>query len=125
MVADAGAVSARTLARLALLLGVAGLSACGAGPYYRWGPYEPLVYEMYTEPGKADPGVQVERLTRDIGEAAAKGERIAPGVYAHLGYMYVLQGNGAAARAALETEKQLFPEGAVFVDRLLGKLEAP
>lgn len=120
MVADAGTVTAR----LAVLVAALCCAACGAGPYYHWGPYEDLVYEMYTEPGKAGPEVQVERLARDVEKTLSRGERVPPGVHAHLGYMYFLTGNLDAARAALETEKRLYPEGAVFVDRLLAKMAA-
>jgi hypothetical protein len=35
--------------------------------------------------------------------------------------MYLLQGNAAAARDALQTEKRLYPESEVFVDRLLAR----
>ena len=122
MVAGAEPLSVRAGARLALLLVV--LAGCAPASLYRWGHYEQLVYEMYTAPGKADPGVQVEKLTRDVAEAAAHGQRVPPGVHLHLGYMYFLEGNPAAARAALETEKQLFPESTVFVDRLLVQMEA-
>ena len=67
----------------------------------------------------------VEKLSRDIGEAQTKGESVPPGVHLHLGYMYFLQGNATAACRELETEKQLFPESTVFVDRLLAKMRAP
>lgn len=114
--------------RLTLLAAaLATLSACApvAGPLYHWGPYEDLLYAMYAAPGKADPGVQVERLSRDIAEAQSKGQRVAPGVHLHLGYMYWLEGNAASARQAMEAEKRLFPESAVLVDRMLAKMGKP
>ena len=80
------------------LLVVLALAGCATGPLYEWGHYEDLVYEMYVQPGKADPAVQVEKLSRDVAEAETKGRLVPPGVYAHLGYMYLLQGNAAAAR---------------------------
>ena len=124
MVAHAGPVNVRSAALLGTLVGLA-LSGCGAPPLYYWGHYEELVYDMYAKPGKATPSVQVERLSHDVEYAAANGLRVAPGVHLHLGYMYFLEGNAAAARQELETEKQLFPEATVFVDRLLAKMEAP
>lgn len=110
---------------VALLLGALVVAGCGGGPLYRWGHYEQLVYEMYVAPGKAEPGVQVEKLSRDIAEAESKGERVPPGVRLHLGYMYLMQGNAVGARSAFEAEKQFFPESTVFVDHLLAKLAAP
>ena len=119
-------MTVRVPALLASALGVLALSGCAArGPVYHWGHYEDLVYEMYVEPGKPEPGVQVEQLSRDISEANARGDRVPPGVHLHLGYMYLLEGNAAAARSEMETEKRLFPESTVFVDRLLARMSAP
>ena len=42
---------------------------------YRWGEYEQLVYEMYAEPGKAEPGTQVAKLSEDVGRTQAEGLR--------------------------------------------------
>jgi hypothetical protein len=92
-------------------------------PLYFWGDYETLVYEMYIEPGAADPATQVQKLTEDISEAGAKGMHVPPGLHAHLGYMYFLQGNTHDARLEFETEKKLFPESAKFVDGLMGRLK--
>jgi hypothetical protein len=125
LVADEGPLTVAMLRAAALLLGALLLAGCGAGPLYRWGHYEQLVYDMYVAPGKAEPAVQVEQLTRDIAEATSKGERVPPGVRLHLGYMYLMQGNAAGARQAFEAEKQFFPESAVFVDHLLARLAAP
>ena len=107
-----------------VLLALGALTGCAPRPLYHWGHYEDLVYQMYTAPGKAEPAVQVEKLSRDIGEAQTKGESVPPGVHLHLGYMYFLQGNATAACRELETEKQLFRESTVFVDRLLAKMRA-
>lgn len=92
-------------------------------PLYRWGAYEQLVYQMYAEPGKAEPGMQVAKLSEDIGRTQAEGKRVPPGVYAHLGYMHYLQGNQGAAMSAFAAEKALFPESAVFVDAILNRLK--
>lgn len=125
MVADEGPLRVAIRSALLLPLGALVLAGCGAGPLYHWGHYEELVYEMYAEPGKAEPGVQVEKLSRDIAQAESKGTRVPPGVHLHLGYMYLQQGNAAAARHELEAEKRLFPESTVFVDHLLTRLGAP
>ena len=116
----------RSLGVFLLGLAILGLSACAVqGPLYHWGPYETLVYQMYAEPGRADPSAQVEQLARDVAAAQASGERVAPGVHMHLGYMYWLQGDAGAARAEIETEKRIFPESSVFAERLLAAMRAP
>ncbi|WP_430010346.1 DUF4810 domain-containing protein [Methylophaga lonarensis] len=108
-------------AGLALLL----LTGCAQQPkqLYHWGDYENLLYIMYTEPGAADPDMQIQKLTADIQQAHAKDLRIAPGIHAHLGYMYALKGNMASAKAEFIKEKQLYPESAIFIDGMLQRME--
>lgn len=118
-------MSGRAAARFVALALAALAAGCGPGPLYHWGHYEALVYEMYAHPGKAEPAEQIEVLSTDITRAAAAGRSVPPGVHAHLGYMYLQQGNAMAARAQFETEKRLFPESAAFMDRLLAGMEAP
>ena len=86
---------------------------------YHWGQYEQLLYEMYVEPGKATPTIQVEKLTADIQQAEALGKPVPPGVYAHLGFMYALEGNTAAATNAFNTEKALYPDSQILIDGML------
>jgi len=98
-------------------------SGCAQKPLiYRWGIYENLVYEMYAKPGKADPGTQVAKLSEDIARTESEGQRVPPGVHAHLGYMYYLQGSSNAAYQEFVTERALFPESATFVDGILRRL---
>jgi len=90
---------------------------------YHWGSYEDLIYRMYVQPGKATPQIQIAQLTEDIERAAAGGQQVPPGVHAHLGYLYSMQGDPDAARRELEVEKALYPEAATFVDGLLARME--
>ncbi len=100
------------------------LSGCAtqAKPVYYWGGYEDLLYSMYLHPGEADTASQVALLTEDIQKARDNGQRVPPGVHAHLGYMQYLLGNAGAALAELETEKRLYPESTLFMDRIIKKL---
>ncbi|SBS35631.1 hypothetical protein MAQ5080_03227 [Marinomonas aquimarina] len=115
------AMTAKVLGGVALTLLVSGCSS--TQPTFYWGNYEPLIYSMYMEPGRADSGTQIALLTEDIERAAAKGIRIAPGIHAHLGYMYALQGNMAQAKSEFLIEKSLFPESSVLVDGMLQRLQ--
>jgi len=92
-------------------------------PLYRWGAYEDLIYDMYENPGKAEPGEQITRLTGDIERTHAEGKRVPPGVHVHLGYMYYIQGNESAALEEFNTERELFPESATFVDGMIGRIK--
>lgn len=95
------------------------ISGCASKSTYYWGDYEQLVHDMYIEPGSADATTQIEKLTTDIQKAQSKGKPTPPGVHAHLGYMYSLQGNTAQAKTALLQEKALYPESAVLIDGML------
>ncbi len=90
---------------------------------YRWGVYEQLIYEMYVSPGKAEPSTQVVKLSEDVERTLAEGKRVPPGVHAHLGYMYYIQGNKSAAINEFATEQALFPESAVFIEGILKRLQ--
>jgi hypothetical protein len=117
--------SRRTPRMLAALLMCSGaLSACTQQKtLYDWGSYEQLVYDMYANPGKADPGTQIAKLTEDIERINAEGHHVAPGVHAHLGYLYYTQGQVALAKEEFSLEKQLFPESAVFIDGMLARMD--
>jgi hypothetical protein len=109
-----------------LLLCAVGLSACAQQKtLYDWGSYEKLVYEMYASPGKAEPGTQIAKLTEDVERINAEGRHVAPGVHAHLGYLYYTQGQPALAKEEFAIEKQLFPESTVFIDGLLARMQQP
>ncbi len=104
---------------LALALAFAPLAGCSTGrPTYDWGRYESLLYDMYRRPGKADPSVQIAKLSEDIERAQGRGRAVPPGVHAHLGYMFYLQGNLNAALGEFQTEAMLYPESAKFMKRL-------
>jgi hypothetical protein len=107
----------KTLLILSLLI----LAGCATPSTYHWGSYEGLVHDMYMEPGNADAATQTQRLTADIEEAASKGKPTPPGVHAHLGYMYSLQGYTDNAKSELLKEKALYPEASVFIDGMIAR----
>lgn len=90
---------------------------------YYWGNYEEIIYQMYVKPGSADPGTQIQKLKEDLNKASSEGKLAAPGLHAHLGYMYFLQGDTLDALLEFEAEKKLFPESARFVDGLTGRIK--
>jgi hypothetical protein len=109
-------------ALVALLLFVAGC-AHQKPQIYRWGIYQNLIYQMYMEPGTADPGTQAAKLSEDIQRTEAEGMRVPPGVHAHLGYVYYSLGKPGLAADQFATEKTLFPESTTFIDGILDRLE--
>ncbi|SBS31332.1 hypothetical protein MSP8887_01501 [Marinomonas spartinae] len=110
------------LATTVLTLSLVGCASTKKSTFY-WGSYEGLIYDMYVEPGSADPTTQIDKLTATIQEAEANGKPVAPGIHAHLGYMYALQGNLAQSRAEFLTEKTMYPESDTLIDGMMNRLK--
>jgi hypothetical protein len=49
--------------------------------------------------------------------------RVAPGLYANLGYIYLKEGKNKLALENFKKEKALYPESARFMDRMIKKVE--
>lgn len=96
-------------------------AGCVAPPktHYYWGNYQTLILKMYVEPGSADPLTQIEKLTADLQQAESNGQMAPPGLYAHLGMMYAMNGDIGEAEKAFLEEKRRFPEAEVFIDGMM------
>ncbi len=86
---------------------------------YYWGEYEHLLQDAYMKPGAADTGTQIEKLTADIQKAAAAGKKVPPGIYAHLGFLYALEGKDSQSKAAFKQEQDLYPESRTLIEGML------
>jgi hypothetical protein len=110
--------------KVSLLLPVAAmLTGCAEPMIYSWGQYENVVYSTYSDPGKVPAERQIKLLEQDYQKARSENKPVSTGFHAHLGYLYAQVGKTDAARQSFETEKALFPESAVLMDRLLKNLE--
>lgn len=121
-----GYFASRHFAMAPVFLLVLAISACvpQREPLYYWGNYESLIYNTYVKPGDADPQKQIDLLTEDIQKSENNGKPVAPGIYAHLGFMYATQGNIKQAENAFLEEKKLYPESAVLIDGMLKRARA-
>ena len=107
-----------------LLLAALALTACAGRPsLYEWGSYEDQIYVMYNDPGKVPIENQIQDLERDYQEAKAHDRPVPPGYHAHLGYLYFQIGKVDQAYQSFVTEKALFPESAVYMDRLIARFK--
>lgn len=86
---------------------------------YHWGSYQGVVHDMYVTPENMPPAMQITKLNEDIEQAAANGQKVPPGLYAHLGMAYAAQGQPEKAAAALKKEQALFPESTTLITTLL------
>lgn len=103
----------------ALALAAAAVIFCGCGGgsrdriYYWDGSYTDSTYQYLKQEG--DVGEQIEALEKSIQKAYEKGLKVPPGLYSHLGLLYLSAGNGARARENFEKEAQAFPESKSFL----------
>lgn len=88
---------------------------------YYWGEYEQLVYNSYVKPGSADPQTQIEKITADIQKSEAMGKKTAPGINAHLGFLYAIDGKDSKSKEAFMEERSLYPESSVFIDGMMNR----
>jgi len=107
------------------LLALSVLSGCVQAPptIYQWGSYEEQIYAMYTDPGKVPVENQLQNLESDLQSIKASNGVAPPGFHAHLGYLYFQTGKPDQALQSFETEKSLYPESTVFMNRLIARIK--
>lgn len=112
-----------TIAGCALLatLSIAGCETQPDRSYY-WGNYEALIYERFEEPNGVELNKHISALERILVRAREINRPVAPGIHAHLGYLYSLRGDLDLARQSLLLEKRFYPEAGTYVDRMLDGL---
>ena len=86
---------------------------------YYWGEYEQLIHDAYVLPGSADPQTQIEKLNVDIQKTEELSKKPSPGIYAHLGFLYAIQGKNSQSKAAFMEERSLYPESETFIDGMM------
>jgi hypothetical protein len=108
----------------AALFAAAAMTGCSTAPktLYSWGGYQAKVYEHLKGQGNG-PEQQILDLEKDLEFAASKGGTPPPGLYAHLGLLYLSVGKADQAAQFWGKEKALFPESTKFVDYLLGNMK--
>ena len=114
----------KTLANFALASAAAMLlSGCADNSprqlYYWDGAYTGSVYEYLTEEG--DAGAQIAALEQSLQKAYQRAAKVPPGLHAHLGLLYLSQGNGAKFKAYVEKEAELYPESREYAMFLLNQ----
>lgn len=97
------------------------LGGCVEQQMYEWGHYEQSVYRMYHSK-EFSPSKEIVILKKDIEKASQNKKQIGPGIQAHLGYLYTLEGDTVAATEMFEAEIKSFPESKVMIERFLRKM---
>lgn len=121
-------IAAARLGRLtaaAVSVGAAvALTACAQAPkpLYYWGTFPSTAYDTLRgdEKGPLD---QLHAMDEQAEKAKAAGLPLPPGFHAHLGLVYLKLGRQDDARRAWQTERERFPESAVYIDSLMKRLD--
>ena len=115
-----------TLGSLAIGLILFTLSGCSGQPkpLYTYGDYS----ESYYNSKKNVSEESILKLQKSIEYAIenadkSRSKRVAPGMYANLGYLYLLSGESAKAIESFNKEKMIYPESSRFMDRMIRKVE--
>lgn len=104
-----------------IMLAVAFLTGCAHTPLYQWGEYDQALYSGYKDPQK----MEAMRLKLDahIAEMEKSGQKVAPGLYAELGTLYLQSGSSEKAIALYSKERTAWPESKGLMTAMIQNLE--
>ena len=114
----ASKIGLASLALFAILLAGCGNAGGPRSLYYWDGTYSSSLYSYLNEDGDATE--QISRLENLVQTSTQRGYKVAPGLYAHLGLLYLNNGNLGAANANFDKEAQNFPESKEFINFIKG-----
>ncbi len=98
------------------------MSGCaGQKPMYEYGNYSETYYQLKQNGDAATTAAWKSSLEESIEKSNAQGIRIAPGINANLGYLYLKVNDADKAISFFKAEKVLYPESIVFMDKLIRK----
>jgi len=95
------------------------LTGCATG-IYQWGGYDALLYQSYKNPEKTLEFRQ--GLELHITKMEALKQKIAPGLYAELGTLYLQAGDATKAVAMYNKERDAWPESRGLMDALINNV---
>ena len=106
------------LALFALLLAGCNQPDTPRSLYYWDGTYNNALYTYLNE--GSDVNEQISHLENLVQTSIQKGYKVAPGLYAHLGLLYLNNGNLGVANVNFDKEVQNFPESREFINFIKG-----
>lgn len=97
------------------------LGGCVAPSLYHWGGYDQALYAGYKDPAKME--VLRLELESNIAEMEKTKQKVAPGLYAELGTLYLQSGSSSKAIAMYTHERDSWPESKTLMNSLIQNLE--
>lgn len=97
------------------------LTGCAAPGLYQWGGYEGDLYGAYKDPTKFENlRLKLETL---VASMESSSQRVAPGIYAELGTLYLQMGSAEKALAMYKKERDAWPESKGLMTSMIQNLE--
>ena len=88
---------------------------------YRWYGYDQKLFSYYQKPETADEfRANMEAAVEEVEKA---GGRVAPGIYAEIGTLYLQKGDRTGAVFWYKKERDAWPESVSLMDALIATLE--
>ena len=102
------------------------VSSIGCAPkqMYYWGNYSDTLYAYKKDSNDKTLLKHMQELNKIVEESDKRNNRVPPGVYGELGYLYLKTNKTKEAIKYFKLEKQLYPESTILMDRLIQKFEA-
>ncbi|HEX5391982.1 MAG TPA: DUF4810 domain-containing protein [Rhodocyclaceae bacterium] len=102
----------------AVMIAALGLGGCVTQQgLYKWGGYDNMLYAGYKDPTQME-AMRV-KLESHIGEMEKGGQKVAPGLYAELGTLYLQSGDATKATTLYARERDTWPESKGLMDSLI------
>ena len=96
------------------------LSGCAQQGLYDWGNYSGLMYQNYKKPESVAANLVV--LQAHVTTLEGRKARVAPGLYADLGTLYLQAGDRDRAVDNYRRERAAWPESAGLMDAMIKNL---
>lgn len=108
------------IALLALLI----LSGCASQrTLYDWGGYNSMLYESYKKPETM--AANLQKLQEHVTKLENGNAKVAPGLYADLGTLYLQAGERERAVENYRKERAAWPESGGLMDAMIKNLTSP
>jgi hypothetical protein len=95
------------------------VAACATPSRFEWGNYENSLYVYYKKP---DARENYRKALIEAIERGEKSDRLAPGMYAELGFLFLEDGNNAEAISRFQKEMAAFPESRQFLGSIVSRI---
>lgn len=97
------------------------LTGCASPGLYQWGGYDQALYAGYKDTTKME--ALRFKLESHLGEMEKSKQKVAPGLYAELGTLYLQAGATDKAVGYYSKERDAWPESQILMTSMIQNLE--